>query len=340
LQSFEPGLDLLRQALGPQVQDCGAELIKTTLPWSLVYRVTLVNSPGHPMPESVILKATNPGGPADLREAVRELRFYHDIYPNLTIPKPQVHFFGHDEKSGWNLMVMEDLSSTHRIPQHPYQWTAAELRSVLHSYALFHSAALLPPVSDRQWLNPRHETQLEFDAIPAQVEIIQSKGIWGPLPGLTNLIDQARSSCLRFENINICLLHNDTTPTNAPLPLDLESQPATLIDWQDAGIGMAEMDLAYLDLQPFDSARAIPRADLLDMYWQFRAQGGDENPTPGQRAERQLHADLIMALWLIRPGSRVALKPYPPGTYPHMHWNSHFGVIYDRLVELSHEIPS
>jgi Phosphotransferase enzyme family len=340
LQSFAPDLDLLRQALGPHVQDCHTVLIKTTLPWSLVFRVTLVTSQGHSMPESVILKATNPNGPSDPREAVRESQFYKSIYPKLNLPKPQIHHLGRDEESGWNLMIMEDLSSTHRIPEHPYQWTRSELRSVLHAYALFHSAAPLPGAGDRQWLNPRHETELEFDEIPAQVETIQNKGIWGPLPGLSRLISQARASCLRFERMDICLLHNDTTPTNAPLPRDLASQPATLIDWQDAGIGMAEMDLAYLDLQPFDSARAIPRMELLNTYWQIRRELGDEAPGSVERAERQLHADLIMSLWLVRPGSRVALQPYPEGTYPHMHWNSHFGVIYKRLLELTHEIPA
>ena len=35
------------------------------------------------------------------------------------------------------------------------------------------------------------------------------------------------------------LLHGDTTPANAPLPKDLDSQPATLIDWQDVGRGHA-----------------------------------------------------------------------------------------------------
>jgi hypothetical protein len=290
------------------------------------------------MPESVIVKVTNPQGPSDMREALREPTFYRTIYPDLPIPKPEILYLGHDEKSGWNLLVMEDLSFTHRIPQHPYQWTPAELRPVLQSYALLHSASLLPAEGERQWLNPRHEAQLDFEAIPVQAAIIQKAGIWRSIPRLPDLIDCARTSLLKYESTNVCLLHNDTTPTNAPLPKHLESMPAILIDWQDAGVGMAEMDLAYLDLQPFGSARAIPRAELLALYWNFREGIEGQIPSSKERRERQLHADLVMALWLIRPGSRDALQPYPAGSYPRMHWDSQFKIVYDRLVSLSAEI--
>ena len=61
-------------------------------------------------------------------------------------------------------------------------------------------------------------------------------------------------------------------------------QPATLIDWQDVGIGMPEFDLAYLDLQPFESARLIPRSELLDLYWRYRAEIRSEIPCRGRKA--------------------------------------------------------
>jgi hypothetical protein len=187
-------------------------------------------------------------------------------------------------------------------------------------------------------LNTRHESELDFKAIPAQVEAVQSTGIWVNLPELSDLIDFARQSCKRYEGTALSLLHNDTTPTNAPLPRELEFEPAVLIDWQDAGIGMAEMDLAYIDLQPFESGRLIPRPELLSIYWQYRGEIDEEIPSPEERKNRQLHADLIMALWLTRPASRVALHPYPAGTYPCMHWDSQFSIVYNRLKELGREI--
>lgn len=338
MQTFKPNLDLLRQALGPHIQGCHAELIKTTLRWSLVYRVTLEINQGHSTRENIIVKATNPNGPIDALEAERELLFYQRIYPKLSVPKPYIYHLGTDQASGWHLIVMDDLTCTYRFPKHPYQWTRAELRSVLWTYAILHTLSFFPSRSDLQWLNPRHESQLYFDSISEQVAIVQRAGIWEALPELPSLIAFANQSCQRYESAALTLLHNDTTPTNVALPKDLDSQPAILIDWQDVGIGMAEMDLAYLDLQPFNSARFIPRSELLSTYWQFRAEIEGEIPPPDERANRQLHADLVMALWLTRPASRVALHPYPEGSYPRMHWDSQYAIVYNRLKALGHEI--
>jgi hypothetical protein len=101
---------------------------------------------------------------------------------------------------------------------------------------------------------------------------------------------------------------------------------------------MPEFDLAYIDLQPFESGRLIPRSELLDLYWCARAEIDSDIPSLEERRARQLHADAVMALWLTRPASRVAVHPYPEGTYPHMHWSSQFGIVYDRLKTLAQEI--
>jgi phosphotransferase family enzyme len=335
--SFRLSRELLTRALDAPLLAFRAEQIKTTFPWSLVFRVAL-HVQGHPAPKSVVVKAIDPHGPADPHEGQREFRFYQSIYPGLPQPKPRLHALSVDDDTGWYVIVLEDLSASYRIPQHPYQWSRIEMQAVLRAYAALHSAPVLPSESDRQWLNPRHEIQLDFDMIPEQVATVQRLGIWGDLPGLPDLMAYARESCQKYAELPVSLLHNDTTPTNAPLPRELASQPALLIDWQDAGIGMPEMDLAYIDLQPFRSGRLIPREELLSTYWKMRGCLHGDVPPPGERSLRQIHADLIMALWLTRPAGRVALHPYPEGTYPRMHWDSHFGIIYDRLKELTGEI--
>ncbi len=338
MPTFEPNLDLLRQAIGNDIEDCHAELIKIALGWSRVYRVTLTRrGQGHSRRDSVIVKTINPNGPPTALEAERELRFYQTIPAGLCIPKPQVYFLTTDEATGFHIIVMEDLSSTHRIPTHPYQWTRAELKSVLRAYAYLHTS----PVENLNyaWLAPRHETMLDFEKIPEQVAIVQRAGIWGDLPELLDLIAFARESCQKYASAKLTLLHGDTTPANAPLPRDLDSQAVTLIDWQDVGIGMAEFDLAYLDVQPFESARLVPRSELLDLYWHFRAEiDSPKVPSLEERRARQLHADIITALWLMTPASRVTLHPFPEGTYPHMHWASQYGILYHRLKSLIQEI--
>ena len=334
---YEPNLDLLRQAFGNSIQDCHAELVKIALGWSRVYRVTLSQKgQGHSLRGTVVVKTMDPNGPSTLLEAERELRYYEILHPKLSIAKPEVYFLSTDERTGFHVVVMEDLSPTHHIPTHPYQWTHEELKSVLRAYADLHTSVV--EGIDYPWLAPRHESALHFEKIPEQVAVVQHAGIWGGLPELSDLIDYARESCSKYADTPLTLLHGDTTPANAPLPRSLDSQPATLIDWQDVGVGMPEFDLAYIDLQPFESGRLVPRPELLDLYWCYRSEMESKIPTPDERRSRQLHADIVMTLWLTATASRVALHPYPEGTYPHMHWSSQFGIVYNRLKALAHEI--
>jgi aminoglycoside phosphotransferase (APT) family kinase protein len=339
VQIYEPNLDLLRQTFGNSIQDCRAELIKVALGWSRVYRVTLTRrGQGYSTRETVVLKTADPSGPPAPFDAVRELRYYQILHPKLSIAKPEVYFLTTDEETGFHVIVMEDLSPTHHIPTHPHQWTYEELKSVLQAYAYLHTR----PVDDlnEPWLAPRHESALDFEKIPEQVAAVQRAGIWRDLPGLADLIAYARESCRTYTNVKLSLLHGDTTPANAPLPRELDSEPATLIDWQDVGVGLPEFDLAYIDLQPFESGRLVPRPELLDLYWCYRSEIDSDIPSPHERRARQFHADVVMALWLTASASRVALRPYAKGTYPHMHWASQFGIVYNRLKTLIQEIQN
>jgi aminoglycoside phosphotransferase (APT) family kinase protein len=277
----------------------------------------------------------DPNGPPGEFDAVRELRYYQILHPQLPIAKPEVYSLTTDEETGFHVIVMEDLSFTHNTPTHPHQWTYEELKSVLCAYAYLHTSAV---ELDYEWLAPRHEGALQFEKIAEQVRTVQQAGIWGDLPGLSSLIEYAQQSCQTYANVPLALIHGDTTPANAPLPNDLGARPATLIDWQDVGIGMPEFDLAYIDLQPFESGRGVPRSDILDLYWCYRSELDVNIPSPEERRLRQLHADLVFTLWLTASASRVALHPYPEGTYPHLHWSSQFGIVYNRLKALVNEI--
>jgi hypothetical protein len=210
------------------------------------------------------------------------------------------------------------------------------LKSVLRAYAYLHTSK----VEDLNyaWLAPRHESLLNFEKIPEQVAIVQHSGIWGDLPELPDLIAYARESCKKYADQKMILLHGDTTPANAILPKESDVEPAILIDWQDVGVGMPEFDLAYIDLQPFESGRLIPRSELLDLYWCSRAETDSDIPCDKEQGARQLHADVVTALWLTGPASRVTLHPFPEGTYPHMHWASQYGIVYNRLKSLMPEI--
>ena len=337
MRIFEPNPDLLRQAFGNSIQDCRAELIKVALGWSRVYRVTLTYAgQSHLARKTVVVKTMDPKGAPTPIDAERELRYYEILHPRLSIAKPEVYYLTTDEATGFHVIVMEDLSPTHHIPNHPHQWTYDELRSVLCAYAQLHTSTV--DNLDYSWLAPRHESALNFEDIPEQVAAVQRAGIWGELPGLSDLITFTRESCAKYADTQLTLLHGDTTPANAALPREAASNSATLIDWQDVGVGMPEFDLAYMDLQPFESGRLIPCTELLDLYWCYRSEIDSAIPSPEERHARQLHADVVFTFWLTASASRVAVHPYPEGTYPHMHWSSQFGIVYNRLKSLIEEI--
>ena len=312
-------------------------MIKIALGWSRVYRVILTRrNQGDSSQDSVVVKTIDPHGPSTFLEAERELRFYQTLHPKLSIPKPEIYYLTTDEATGFHVIMMQDLSSSHLIHRHPYQWRREELKSVLYAYAYLHTSKV--ENLNYAWLAPRLENLLDFEKIPEQFATVQQAGIWGELPELPDLIEYARESCKRYADQKMILLHGDTTPANAILPKQMEAGPATLIDWQDVGIGMPEFDLAYIDLQPFESGRRIPRTELLNLYWCYRAEIDSDIPCDQERRARQLHGDIVTALWLITPASRVTIHPYPEGTYPHMHWSSLYSIIYNRLKSLMQEI--
>jgi len=335
VQTYEPNLALFRQAFGNDITDHHAELIKSALGWSRVYRVALTKE-GRSTRDSVIVKTIDPNGPINHFQAERELRFHEVIHPNLQIPKAEIFHLHTDEATGFRIIVMEDLAQNHRIPAHPYQWTSSEIKSVLRAYAQLHTTQF--ENLNHSWLVQRHESLLDFEKILEQVAIVQRAGIWGDLPHLYDLLAYTRESCEKYKHEKMSLIHGDTTPANAALPNNLDSEPATLIDWQDVGIGMPEFDLAYIDLQPFDSARLIPRSDLLDTYWNLRAEIDTNIPSPEERRARQLHADVVTSLWLTAPAARVTVHPFPVGSYPQIHWASQYGIVYNRLKSLAEEI--
>jgi aminoglycoside phosphotransferase (APT) family kinase protein len=210
------------------------------------------------------------------------------------------------------------------------------MKSVLRAYAELHTTKF--ESLHYSWLVGRHESLLNFEQIPEQVAVVQRAGIWRDLPHLNKLIEYARASCKTYTHETLSLIHGDTTPANAALPHDTDSQSATLIDWQDVGIGMPEFDLAYIDLQPFDSARLHPRSNLLNLYWRYRAEIDPAIPSPEERRARQLHADVVTALWLTAPAARVTVHPFPIGSPQQIHWASQYGIVYNRLQALAEEI--
>lgn len=333
---YHPSLDFLRHVLNPQITGFTATLIKKSYSPSGVYRVALEIDESHSVNSTVIVKFIEKGWAGNSWASDRERLYYQTIYPKVGARKPEVYYVGYHPESQTSLLVMEDLSARYSIPSHPYAWTPVEFQAVLRAYAHLHACgeAWLPPLNERQWMLQPQETRWLLDDIPSMVETIISAGIWQPLPGIEKLVEETRRNSPSLQNYPKTMLHYDAVPPNVALPFDLD-QDAVLLDWQDVTWGMAELDLAYLFNQPFSSARHIDREQAFKYYWAQRDLIEGKLPPLEIRKVAQRYADIVMSFTLVAVGHLVVHKPYPEGSYPRLHWDSMFEVLYQRLQELS-----
>jgi len=314
-----PTRELLRQVVDPDIDGCTSTVLKSGTNLTRVYRVILTYPEGHPGPSPVILKAIAPEWPDDPNGADREFLFYRRLQPRLDIPRIRVFHAGVDPSSGYRTVVMEDIGDSFRFPPPTHLWTAEEARCMMRTYARLHASGRnhFDEIQDRSWL---YQIALQRRNWQSEELVLM----------VDALVGQGLDS---FWSAPCTVLHNDVYPPNVALPRDLQ-QSAILFDWEMAGYGPAELDLAYMFLQPFRSARSIDRAGALEYYWEQRKDLEGHFPSGGHRGAMQTQADAVWALSLVPVAYKVASKPYSSGSAPAAYWTSMIGVLEERLREL------
>lgn len=328
-------LALLRQVIDPHISGFTNSTIKVGASPSSVRRVTLRYRAGYVGVPSVIIKHIAPEWPNDPHGAERECRFYTDILPRLGIRSVHVYHTGIDPETGYRIIVMEDLAAGHVFHPPAHIWTPDEMRCLLRTYARLHAQGrdCLPAEEQRWWMMTRHETRWDAEAVLTMIDDLVAQGIWSPLPRIHLLVERTLAGMQQYADYQVTLLHNDVYPPNIALPHDLHGT-AILIDWEMVGWGLAELDLAYLFMQPFGSAHRVNRAEALDYYWAHRQMLEGRSMPARERAEIQRYADAVLALSLVPVAHRVAAAPFPAGSAPRAYWDAMFGVLHARLKEL------
>jgi hypothetical protein len=282
------------------------------------------------------LKVIEPVWQHDPFGSNRELYYYQRIAPRLDIPKPEVYFCTLSEETNQRVILMGDLSISHYIPPSDHLWTRAELISVLRAYARFHTAArpVLPPLEQRSWLYTYPDEPMPTAELEGMAAELHARGLFPPLPCLSNLAEYVSATQPSWNKLPVTLNHNDVYPSNAALPR-LGGNEVILLDWDMVGWGPAEMDLAYLFLQPYRSNRSLTQLEALRIYWTERQRiEGMRLPEDTIQATQRL-ADARLALALLPVAYRAALQPYPPGSKAWRYWESMFGVLGERLTTLT-----
>jgi hypothetical protein len=336
---FSPSLEFLRRVVSPEVSGFKAGKIKTNAGPSAVQRVFLEYPRKQPGIATVILKSIGPHWPDDAYVQDREVNFYVDLLPRVGLHRPALYHAGIDEQTGERLIVLEDLSNRYRFPSPAYIWQPAEIRCFLRTYACLHvhGRGCLPPANARAWLLTYQQPQWDpEDVLTAIVELV-GRNIWEPVSGADRLVAAALAGLNDFPDQPVTLLHNDLYPPNIGLPGDL-GENAVLIDWEMGGWGLAEFDLAYLFMQPFQSACRVGRQEVLEAYWSHRQDIEGRIPAAGERTAALWLAEALFALAMVMVAIKVAHHPYPPGSAPHAYWAAMFGVLEQRLRELCRSV--
>lgn len=338
-RTYTPSLNLLRKAVNPSIQQVTAELIKRSSTPANVYRLWLERD-GVQDRRSLVVKRIENGWPEDPAGHKREVGFYRRLLPQLDIPHPHIYYAGPEPGTSAHLVIMEDISATHRFPSPQHIWTQAEIQQILQTYARLHSSgqqcARLNQESD--WLMERHEKRLFKTAgdLPGMVEALVTKGIWPKMPGFSSLLERTLREAKLLAEWPITVLHGDVFPPNCSLPFAREDE-VILVDWDMVSFGLAEMDLAFMFMQPFNSHRQLNRQETLDYYWNRRQQLDGRRSSQAELEMRQRYADTLWALRLIPVAYQMSLSPFPPDSAPQIYWNSMFGVLGARLHTLSDE---
>ena len=336
-------LPLLQHTVSPHVKRYTSTKIKNSATPAAVYRLTVAyngssNGTYTAKPCTLILKRICPHWLDDPGFSDREARFYACLLPRLDIPHPHIYYTGLDPDTQDRLILMEDLTGYH-LPPPTRPWTQAEGHCLARAYARLHAdkGRVLPPEDERGWLMARHESRLEPGRISNMVSDLVQQNVWEPIPCLESLLARTVDAARTFTQLPATLLHNDVYPPNVALPLDLDGD-AILLDWEMASWGRAEMDLAFMFLQPYRAHKLLDRARVLDTYWAARHALEGEIPACEERETRQFYADAVWGFWLVPVAHRMAAHPFPPGSVVDTYWKSMFGVLQDHLQRLSRDI--
>lgn len=326
-------LTLLQQAIHPEITGANWQRIKTSASPAMVYRVSISLSNGASAPATFVHKQILPDWPQDPNGADREVYFYSALAPQLDIRLPKVYLAGANPVTRERIIFLEALED-YRFPAENHRWTTQESECFLRTYARLHASANSNRLQnlDEDWLMARHETRLDPGELIHQAAELAERGLWRAHP-VERLVDWVENRAKDIQQLPVTLLHNDVFPPNIGLPLDLCGD-AVLVDWEMAGIGLPEMDLAFMFTQPYRSHAGLDRQKALEYYWEQRLALEGTIPPLQTRRVRQFYADAVWVLWLIPVAYRMARDPHSKGQAPYRYWTSFLAVLNEKLQAL------
>jgi thiamine kinase-like enzyme len=328
-------LGFVRQIINQRVTRYSLQPVKVGYKPKKTYRMTLHYMEGHPGISSLIVKSSPNCAPNNVSECNREGLAYQILLPKLKIKKPEVFYNGLDQSGQSHLLFLEDLQENHIFPEDNHLWSRNQIKCVLRTYARLHISgeAAIAATGTPNWMFTYLKPEWDPVEIQAMFQNLVEKGIWSQLPGFSKLVSHTYEALISREFEPLTTLHHDSWPSNIALPMDFQGE-GVLVDWEMAGWGIAELDLAYMYIQPYQSARKVDQRSAIEYYWTYR-EDIEGKTFPRERIfARQRYANAILAISLVVVANQVANNPYPSGSAPHAYWLNMFKLLFRELSRL------
>jgi len=250
----------------------------------IIGMVTRVHLTGPSAPASVIVKFPSPS--ADNRAIAalydlygKEIRFYQDLAPRITLPTPAFLGAEYDEVSQEFVLVLEDLGRL-RIGNQIEGCSTAEAKRIIRAIARFHADGWQP--TEPAWLL-LHSNPTQRDGMIGGFQL----GWPTVLDKFDDLLpDSARENGARVpEQVGrllddmcqppICLTHGDVRLDN--IFFDDQRDEVVFVDWQAICMSAPEHDLAYFITQSVP-AEVAAETNLVGYYHEQLTGHGIEYP--------------------------------------------------------------
>jgi hypothetical protein len=269
-------VDFWRGVLQLPVIECQNDLLKEGFWPTSVYRVRLeyANAAG---PRTVILKCARPEWMGDARGAEREVRVYSELLPHIGIPQPKRLLSVNGGETAHSQLVLQDLEPEYIFYPETYQWSPAQGQAILRTLARLHVEGcrmvqdkpryLMPPTGERWSV----ESATEMFRAMSETPWLAKRLV--PAAPLVNVM-LADLPTLRRDAADEpkTLVHYDIYPPNIAFSRSDANADAVLIDWALATRDLAEVDLAFLFQQPYQSDARLDWRAALRYYWRARGQ--------------------------------------------------------------------
>lgn len=200
----------------------------------------------------------------------REVHFYQEIAPLITMRVPRTYAAMVDPTGADFILLFEDLGPA-RIGNQLNSCSLADARLAVIQAASLHASTDNLPALEADWLQPDLQARaMVIQAYPQAQAIFRERYRDQMESDFMCLCDELAEACetwFSFEASTRCVTHGDFRLDNMLFDIRGGAEPIALVDWQTCGMGGGTTDLGYfLGTGIGHELRRAHEGELIDLY--------------------------------------------------------------------------